>query len=59
MRTKKLMRTTYKTDATDDEPEYIGAFSDPFPDPGDRGALIVNVDWGVRGEVEVTYMVPA
>ena len=53
---KRLVRVTYKTDIREDEPEYIGSFSSSFPDPASRGAQIVNVDWSVRGEVEVTYL---
>ena len=50
------MRTTYKTDVSADDPEYIGAFSAPFPAPSlDRE--IVNVDWAVKGVVEVTWLV--
>lgn len=50
------MRTWYTTDVTPDEPEYVGAFSGPFPaeEPGRR---IVAVDWSTPGEVQVTWLV--
>lgn len=53
------MRTWYKTDVVDDEPEYVGANSDPFPHPDNLNGpgRIVSVDWGTRGEVEVTWLV--
>lgn len=57
MRTSRLMRTWYKTDATDDEPEYVGGFSNEFPTPTDE-RQIVAVDWSKRGEVEVTWLLP-
>jgi hypothetical protein len=59
VKTSKLMRTTYKTDVTESEPEYIGSFSALFPTPAERDVEIVNVDWSVRGEVEVTYLIKA
>jgi hypothetical protein len=53
------MRQWYDTDAGDGEtPEYVGAFSSPFPTPND-GHQIVAVDWSTRGEVEVTWLIPA
>lgn len=61
MRTVRLLRTVYKTDATDDEPEYVGTQSDPIPAPDqgvNAGWRIVGVDWSKRGEVEVTWLVP-
>jgi hypothetical protein len=52
-----LMRTWYKTDATDEEPEYGGVFSGSIPDRAfEDGTKIVDVDWSVRGEVCVTYL---
>ena len=53
----RLMRTWYKTDVTEDDPTYKGSFSAPFP--AQMAAKIVHVDWSVRGEVEVTYVIPA
>lgn len=53
----RLMRTTYATDVVDAEPEYPGRFSQPFPPPR-HGTTLVGVDWSVRGEVTVTYMLP-
>ena len=58
MNLKKLMRVAYRTDVSDDDPDYIGSFSEPFPDQG-NGATIVGVDWSVRGVVEVTFLVSA
>ena len=55
MRLSHLMRITYQTDATDDEPEYLGSFSHSFPTPDDE-RQIVAVDWSTRGEVEVTWL---
>lgn len=56
MKTQRLMRTWYTTDATDDEPDYLGAFSADFPaeTPARR---IVSVDWSTRGEVMVTWLI--
>ena len=51
MRHKRLMRTWYKTDAEDG----IGTFSAPFP--WRTESQIVNVDWSVPGEVEVTWLI--
>jgi len=58
MRKQKLMRVWYPTDVDPGEPEYAGAFSDPFPaeDPTRR---IVAVDWSNRGVVVVTWLVAA
>lgn len=53
-----LFRTIYRTDATVEEPEYIGSFSDTIPDSALRQGQIVNVDWSVRGWVEVTFLAP-
>lgn len=58
MDTVRLLRVTYKTDIDDNEPEYRGSWSDPFPKPGKDGRQVVGVDWSVRGEVTVTFMVP-
>jgi hypothetical protein len=60
MHNAHLHRTSYPTDVSDQDPEYWGAFSVPFPDPRHRtdGAQIVGVDWSVRGEVTVTYLIP-
>lgn len=56
---KHLMRTIYQTDATTDEPDYLGSFSSTLPASVFRdGWQIVNVDWSKRGWVEVTYLVP-
>lgn len=61
MRTARLHRTWYPTDATDDEPEYVGAFSAPFPHPDNEfgPGRIVNEDWSERGVVEVTWLTEA
>lgn len=53
---QKLMRVTYATDATNEDPEYRGSFSSAFPQTGDQ---IVDVDWSVRGEVTVSWLIPA
>ncbi len=37
-----------------DNPEYLGAVSEPFMTGGARE--IVDVDWSVPGEVQVTFM---
>lgn len=55
MKLQRLMRITYSTDARDDEPDYWGAFSAPFPKRDE--AQIVGVDWSTRGEVVVTYLI--
>ncbi len=60
MKLSHLMRITYQTDATDDELEYQGSFSYSFPTPGEGlqiGGQIVAVDWSVRGQVEVTWLI--
>jgi hypothetical protein len=54
---KHLFRTVYRTDATDDEPEYKGMFSETLPDSAFWESQIVHVDWSERGWVEVTYLV--
>lgn len=53
-----LMRTIYRTDATVEEPEYVGSFSDTIPGSALQQGQIVNVDWSKRGWVEVTFLVP-
>lgn len=52
-----LMRMVYRTDATVEEPEYIGSFSDSLPGSAMTPGKIVNVDWSIRGWVEVTFLV--
>jgi hypothetical protein len=59
MANKRLMRTWYPTDVRDDDPEYVGTVSGPFPDPKRNGAEIIAVDWSERGQVCVTYLVNA
>lgn len=51
-----LHRTWYRTDATVDEPEYVGAFSGTIPDSALRGRTIIGVNWAVHGWVEVTFL---
>lgn len=51
----RLMRTTYRTDVSDEDPDYWGAFSVEFPTP-DADRQIVGVDWSAKGEVTVTYL---
>lgn len=46
----------FSTDYDADEPEYLGAVSESFF-VGDE-QKIVDVDWSVPGEVQVTYLVP-
>lgn len=54
-----LHRTWYRTDAKDDEPEYVGAFSGTIPARAlEDSRQIVSVDWSQRGWVEVTYLTP-
>lgn len=54
----RLFRTWYKTDATDEEPDYVGVFSEKIPDAAFRdGATVVDVDWSERGEVQVTFLI--
>lgn len=52
----RLMRTWYRTDISKDDPEYVGAFSNPFP-VEDSTRRIIAVDWSKPGEVEVTWLV--
>lgn len=57
---KKLHRMWFSTDydATDvDSPEYLGAVSETFLVGEEQE--IVDVDWSVPGEVQVTYLLPA
>lgn len=56
MANKRLFRSWYPTDVSDDDPEYVGTFSERFPAPR-PGMEIVDVDWSVRGEVQVTWLV--
>ena len=58
MKTQKLMRIGYKTDLSETDPDYWGAFSAPFP-AEDSTRRIVAVDWSTPGEVIVTWLVPA
>jgi hypothetical protein len=59
MPNQQLMRTWYKTDRNvEEDPDYVGAFSTVFP-PVNNSRQIVNVDWSVPGEVEVTYLISA
>lgn len=52
------MRMWVKTDRDlEQDPDYLGAFSGPFMvDDLDQ---IVDVDWSVPGEVQITLAVPA
>ncbi len=52
------MRIWYTTDITAESPEYVGAFSAPFP-AEDKQKRIVAVNWTTRGEVEVTWLIKA
>jgi hypothetical protein len=58
MANKQLMRTWYPTDVKGDDPDYVGAFSAPLPDPKQNGWEIVAVDWSEPGQVCVTYLIP-
>lgn len=51
------MRTWYTTDVNQEDPEYVGSFSAPFPRPNPE-RQIVDVDWSERGVVQVTWLVP-
>lgn len=53
-----LHRATYRTDATDDEPQYAGMESGTIPGRALREREIVGVDWSVRGQVTVTFLLP-
>lgn len=54
-----LFRTWYRTDAKVDEPEYMGSFTEHIPASAFRdGQQIVDVDWSVRGWVQVTFLGP-
>ncbi len=56
MKQQRLMRVWYRTDVSEEDSEYVGAFSDGFPAESDR-KRIVAVDWSQRGEVMVTWLV--
>ena len=59
MNDKHLMRTWYKTDVSDDDPEYVGNTSATIPARAfESGYQIVAVDWSTHGEVEVTFLIP-
>lgn len=53
----RLMRMVLSTDRDPEEdPDYLGMFSDPFRvEDLDQ---IVDVDWSVPGEVQITLAVP-
>lgn len=51
-----LMRMTAPTDVDPADPDYWGAFSAGFRIP--PGSQIVGVDWSVKGEVTLTYLIP-
>lgn len=53
---RHLMRTIYRTDATEEEPDYLGSFSDTIPASALDQGEVVNVDWSHRGWVEVTFL---
>lgn len=53
---QRLMRVVYATDATDEDLTYQGAFSEVFP-AEEFGRRILAVDWSVRGQVEITWLV--
>jgi hypothetical protein len=54
----RVMRTILKTDRNvDEDPEYMGAFSDPFV--VQDGTEVVAVDWSVPGEVAITLLIPS
>lgn len=55
---RRLMRIAYLTDTNADDPEYVGAFSAPFPHPANNDSVIVGVDWSEQGRVWITYMIP-
>lgn len=50
-----LMRVPFRTDVDVAEPDYVGKFSETLRISAD--SQIVGVDWSVRGEVTVTYLV--
>jgi hypothetical protein len=58
---QRLMRTWYRTDVRDDEPDFIGRFTEPFPaETSDRRIVsVVWVDGPARrsAEVEVTWLI--
>ena len=53
-----LFRADYRTDVSDDDPEYAGSFSDTIPESALRSQQIVGVDWSRRGWVTVTFLIP-
>ncbi len=53
---KQLHRTWYNTDVNEDDPDYIGIFSDKIPARAFEDSIIVDVDWSERGKVQVTYL---
>lgn len=55
---QQVFRTRYKTNVTDDDPEFEGNLSATFPaeNPSRR---IVSVDWSTPGEVEITWLITA
>lgn len=57
MRTQHLHRTWYSTDASTEDPDYVGAFTQTFPRHEDR--TVVNVEWDKPGKgwVEVTFLI--
>ena len=59
MTRQRLHRAVYRTDANDDDPAYMGAFSDWFPAEESRMEIrrIVAVDWSTKGQVEVTWLI--
>ena len=54
---QKLMRISYHTDISEDDTEYWGAFSEPFPAEESPSRRIIGVDWSNRGEVIVTWLI--
>jgi hypothetical protein len=52
---RHLMRTWYKTDVVQGDPA-VGTFSASIPDRAFEDGTIVDVDWSVRGEVQVTFL---
>lgn len=50
------MRAWYRTDVSDEDTDYLGAFSSAIP-PETRTGRIVDVDWSERGWVIVTFLV--
>lgn len=50
----KLRRMLFATDVDPDDEQYLGTVSEPFMVGG--GREIVDVDWSVPGEVQVTFL---